>query len=205
MKSESERSVVSYSLRSVDYSLLGSSVHGILQARILEWVAISFSRGSSWPRNQTQVSRIGGRHFNLWATREALLRTQLLSCVQFFATPWTAGPQASLASLSVRVCSDSWLLSWWCCLTISSSAALFSFCLQFFPASGSFLTSCLFASGGQSIGASASASVLSVNSQGWFSLGLTKENLSIANFPYVLFSHFTWYIVQQCGIKDMFC
>ena len=47
------------------------SIHGILQARILEWVAISFSRGSSWPRDQTWVSRIGGRCFNLWAIREA--------------------------------------------------------------------------------------------------------------------------------------
>ena len=47
----------------VDYSLPGSSVHGILQARILEWVAISFSRGSSQPRNQTQVSCIVGRFF----------------------------------------------------------------------------------------------------------------------------------------------
>ena len=50
---------------SVDCSLPGSSVHGILQARILEWVAISFSRGSSQPRDRTQVSRIGGRRFNL--------------------------------------------------------------------------------------------------------------------------------------------
>ena len=48
-----------------------ASVHGILQAWILEWVAISFSRGSSQPRDRTQVSRIAGRHFNLWATREA--------------------------------------------------------------------------------------------------------------------------------------
>ena len=56
----------------VDCSPPGSSVHGILQARILEWVAIAFSRGSSQPRDRTQVSRIGGRRFNLWATREAL-------------------------------------------------------------------------------------------------------------------------------------
>ena len=55
----------------VDCNLLGLSVHGIFQARILEWIAISFSRGSSWPRDQTQVSHIGGRRFNLWATREA--------------------------------------------------------------------------------------------------------------------------------------
>ena len=46
-------------------------VHGILQARILEWVAIPFSRGSSQPRDQTQVSRIAGGFFTSWATREA--------------------------------------------------------------------------------------------------------------------------------------
>ena len=56
----------------VDCSPPGSSVHGIFQARTLEWVAISFSRGSSWPRDRTQVSHIAGRRFNLWATREAL-------------------------------------------------------------------------------------------------------------------------------------
>ena len=50
-----------------------SSIYGIFQARILEWVAISFSRGSSWPRDQTQVSHIAGRCFTLWATREAHL------------------------------------------------------------------------------------------------------------------------------------
>ena len=49
----------------VDYSPPGSSVHGILQARILEWVAISFSRASSPPRDRTQVSHIAGRRFNL--------------------------------------------------------------------------------------------------------------------------------------------
>ena len=48
-----------------DHSLPGSSVHGILQARILEWVAIPFSRGSSWPRDQTWVSRIAGRFFTV--------------------------------------------------------------------------------------------------------------------------------------------
>ena len=55
-----------------DCSLLCSSVHGIFQARVLEWVAISFSRGSSWPRDQTQVFRTVGRRFTLWATREVL-------------------------------------------------------------------------------------------------------------------------------------
>ena len=56
----------------MDCGLSGSSIDGIFQARVLEWIAISFSRGSSWPRNQTQVSCIAGRHFTVWATREAL-------------------------------------------------------------------------------------------------------------------------------------
>ena len=55
----------------IDCSLPGSSVHGISQARILQWVAISFSRGSSQPRDQTQVSYIAGRHFTVRATRKA--------------------------------------------------------------------------------------------------------------------------------------
>ena len=50
-------------------SLLCSSVHRILQARVLEWVAISFSRGSPWPRDWTRVSRIVGTRFTVWATR----------------------------------------------------------------------------------------------------------------------------------------
>ena len=54
-----------------DYSLQGTSVHGILQARILKWVAIPFSRGSSQPRDWTCVSCMAGRFFTIWATREA--------------------------------------------------------------------------------------------------------------------------------------
>ena len=58
----------------MDCSPPGFSVHGILQARILEWVAISFCRGLSRPRDQTQVSRITGRLFTIRATREATAR-----------------------------------------------------------------------------------------------------------------------------------
>ena len=58
----------------MDCSLLGSSIHGIFQARVLEWVAISLSRGSSQLRDWTQVSRIVGRRFTVWATREARCR-----------------------------------------------------------------------------------------------------------------------------------
>ena len=55
----------------MDCSPLGSSVHGISQARILEWAAIPFSRGSSWSRDRTWVSCIAGRFITVWATREA--------------------------------------------------------------------------------------------------------------------------------------
>ena len=76
-------------------------------------------------------------------------------------------------SLSPRVCSNSCPVSQWCYLIISFSACLFSFCLQSFPASGSFPMMWLFASGSQSIGVSASASVLPMNILGWFPLGVT--------------------------------
>ena len=76
-------------------------------------------------------------------------------------------------SLSPGVCSNSYPLRWRSHPTISSSVTLFSSCLQSFPASASFPMSWLFASGGQNIGASASASVLPMDIQGCFSLGLT--------------------------------
>ena len=53
----------------MDCSLPGSSIHGILQARIVEWAAISCSKGSSWPRDQTRVSDTAGRLLTVWATR----------------------------------------------------------------------------------------------------------------------------------------
>ena len=85
----------------VDCSLPGSSLHEILQARILEWVAISFSRGSSQPRDRTWVSRIAGRHFNRGATREAQLFA-MLGVNFLFWYAWGA--------LSVMTCITS--LSW---------------------------------------------------------------------------------------------
>ena len=110
----------------MDCSLPGSSLHGILQARVLEWVAISFSRGSSWRRDLTRVSRIPGRRFSLWATNLRCSVTfkwfsykhihthiyiiyvvvvQSLSRVWLFATPQTAEHQAFL-SFTI---SQSWL------------------------------------------------------------------------------------------------
>ena len=76
-------------------------------------------------------------------------------------------------SPSPWVCSNSGPLSWWCHPTISSSVIPFSSCPKSFPASGSFPVSQLFTSGGQNIGASASASILSMNIQDWFPLGWT--------------------------------
>ena len=104
-------------------------------------------------------------------------------------------------SLSPRVCSNSCPVSQWCYLTISSSATLFSFCLQSFPASGSFPVSQFFAWGGQSIGASASASssVLPMNVQGWFPSGWTgllslqsKWSVSKLTLSESLFSKSLW-------------
>ena len=77
-------------------------------------------------------------------------------------------------ALSPGACSDSCPLSQWCCVTILSSAAPFSFCLQSLRASRSFPMSQLFVSVCHSIGASASASVLPTNIQCWFPLGLTR-------------------------------
>ena len=98
---------------------------------------------------------------------------QSLSCVWLFVTPWTAAHQASLSITNSGACSSSCALSWWCHPTISSSVVPFSSCLQSFPASGSIPVSQFFAPGGQSIGASALASVLPMNIQDWFPLGLT--------------------------------
>ena len=95
-------------------------------------------------------------------------------------------------------------VSGWCSPTISSSATLFSFCLQSFPASGSFTTSWLFKWGGQSIGAS--ASVFPMNFQGWFPLELTGlisfalqgtlESSSAPQFKSPILWHSAFFMVQ---------
>ena len=95
-----------------------------------------------------------------------------LSCVQLFATSWTTARQPPCPSPTPRVYSNSYPLSWWWHPTISSSVVPFS-CPQSFLASGSFPMSQFFASGGQIIGVSASASVFPMNIQDWFPLGWT--------------------------------
>ena len=72
----------------MDYSPPGSSVHGIFQARVLEWVAIPSSSSSSPLRDQTRVSRITGRFFSIWATREARVQIEPLNfCKVHFLPP----------------------------------------------------------------------------------------------------------------------
>ena len=98
---------------------------------------------------------------------------QLLSRVRLFATPWTTAHQASLPITNSQSLLNPCPLSRWCHPTIWSSVIPFFSCLQSFPASESFPMSQLFASGGQSIGASSSASVLPMNTQDWLPLGWT--------------------------------
>ena len=115
----------------------------------------------------------------------------LFNCSVVSDSLWPHGLQHArlpCPSLSPRVCSNSCPLSWWCHLTILSSVTPFCSCPQSFPASGSFLMSQLFTSNGQSIGTSVSASVLPMNFQGWFPLGLTGlilTNWGIGKIKYV--------------------
>ena len=109
--------------------------------------------------------------FNLYGN--VFSSVQSLNRVWLFATPWTAAHQASYPSPTPRVHPNSCPTSRWCHPTISSSVVPFSSCPQSFPASGSFPVSQLCASGGQSIGVSASASVLPMNTQDWSPLGWT--------------------------------
>ena len=148
------------------------------------WVTVH--RGAnSWIR---LTKHTGTHSLCLWAVAGRWQRkqtyfviVQLLSCVRLFVTSWTAARTAAWTSwtadpcpsLSSRVCSNSCALSQWCHPTILSSVTPFSSCPQFSPASGSFPVSWLFISGSQSIGASASASVLPMNIQDWFSLELS--------------------------------
>ena len=119
-------------------------------------------RARSWP----------GAFVNLysWAVSYMFSSVQLFSCVRFYGLHYTGLP---CPSPTPGAYSNSCPSSQWCHLTISSSVIPFSSCLQSFPASGSFPMNQFFASGGHSIGASASASVLPMNIQDWFPLGWT--------------------------------
>ena len=95
--------------KSMDCSLPGSSVHGILQARILQWVFIPFSRESSWPTDWTWISCTAGRFFTIWATREAPnwqyipIKQQLhFPCLSLWQLPYYWVSQKSPLGFSIR-------------------------------------------------------------------------------------------------------
>ena len=84
-RSSTDHSVV-FLCDPMDYSLPGCSVHGIRQAGTLEWVAIPFSRESSWPRDWIQSSCFVGRFFTVWATREAQIEAEPKTYVSFLCS-----------------------------------------------------------------------------------------------------------------------
>ena len=130
-----------------------------------------------------------------WATVHGVAKSwtqfssiQFISHVRLFTTPWTTACQASLSITSSQSLLKLISSSRWCHPTISSSVIPFSSHPQSFPASGSFQMSQPFASGGQSIGVSASTSVLPMNTQDWSPLGWTG-----------------WISLQSKGLSRVFC
>ena len=77
----------------MECSLSGSSICGIFQARVLEWIAIYFSRGSIWPRNWTWVFCIAGRRFTIWATTETVCSESNIKYL--WSTCWVVSPDFS--------------------------------------------------------------------------------------------------------------
>ena len=114
---------------------------------------------------------------NKCCMENAISSVQSFSHVRLFVTHGLQHIRLPCPSPTPGTCSNSYPSSQWCHPTISSSVVPFSSCLQPFPASGSFPVSQFFPSGGQSIGVSASASVLPMNIQDWFTLVLTRFDL----------------------------
>ena len=158
----------------MDCSRPGSSVHGILQARILEWIAIPSSRGSSQSRIKPGFPAM--KTDSLPSEPPGNEIVQFSSVAQSCPTLWSRELQHArppCPSPTPGVHPNPCPLSQWCHPTISFSVVLFSSCPQSFPGSWSFPMSQLFASGSQSIGASASTPVLPMNTQDWSPLGWT--------------------------------
>ena len=140
----------------------------------------------------------------LWVTLKILLSrfqfssVQSLSRVRLFVTPWTAAHQAFLVITNSQSLLKLMSIELVTPPTISSSVVPFSSCLQSFPASGSFQMSQFFTSGGQSIGASASTSVLPVNIQNWFPLEWTGWTSLLSKGLSRVFSNTTEPWVSEC-------
>ena len=153
---------VPYSVTPCDPS--GSSVHGITQARILEWAAISYSRAFPNPGIKPASHDLASRFFTTAPPKFSSV--QSLSHVWISLRPHESQhARPPCPSPTPRDHPNPCPLSQRCHPVISSSVVPFSSCPQSFPASGSFPVSQLFVWGGQSIGVSASASVLPMNTQ----------------------------------------
>ena len=139
--------------------------------------------------------------YSCWVLTSPISSVQLLSCVWFSATSWTAARQASLSI------TKSWsLLKLMSIESVMPSNHLFlyhplSSCLQSFPAPGSFPMSQFFTSGGQSIGVSALASLLPMNIQGWFPLEWTGWISLLSKWLSGVFSNTTFWRHQFFGIQ----
>ena len=119
------------SLSHVQLSATAWTVHGILQARILEWVAIRFSRGSSQPRVQTQVSCIAGRLFTVWATRKSLF-IYIYLFMLFFEIHFRKLVHVTVGTGKSEICRASWQMGnsgrSWCCADAAALRKNFFFC-----------------------------------------------------------------------------
>ena len=172
----------------MDCSPPDASIHGDSPGKNIGVGCHFLTWGSSWPRDRTKrlSSALAGRSFttewlNELFTAESpgklpLICSAQLSCSVVSESLWPHGLQHTrlpCPSPTPGAYSNSCLSNQWCHPTISSSVVPLSSCLQSFPASGSFQMSRFSTSCGQSIGVSASASVLPMNIQDWFPLGWT--------------------------------
>ena len=148
----------------------------------LDLLAVQGTLKSLLQQQNSKASILYHSAFFMGPTRTSYMTTgKTMALTQFSHSVvsdslWPHGPQHArlpCSSPTPGACSNSCPSSRWCHPTISSSVILFSSCLQFFPASGSFPMSEFFTSDGQSIGVSASTSVLPMNIQDWFPLGWT--------------------------------
>ena len=159
---------------------------------INSWARRLWLRGEIFCKQEASGGR-GGRGLS-WEgpTVSFVIQSHVTQSCPTIAAPRTAATRLPCPSPSPRVSSNSGLLSQWYHPTISPSVVPFSSCPQSFPVSGSFPMSQLFSSGGQSIGASASASVLPMNIQGWFSLHralLCYINISVCSCHFFSLSY----------------
>ena len=156
-----------------DPSPPGSSVHGILQAKVLKLLAIPFSRGSSWLRDRTWNLLHCRLILYHWSHSVQFSSVHSLSNVQLFATPWTAAPQTSLST------TNSWNLLKIMYIESMMPSNHLILCHplllppSIFPSIRVFSSESVLSTGRQSIGVSASASVLLMNTQDWSPLGWT--------------------------------